>query len=179
MTDTEDKSTKAITISENTVVSFHYKMYDVGPNGEAQNCLEDSYSGEPIYYLHGFKNIIPGLESAMTGKAVGEKFAVSLDPISAYGPRQSDAVRRVPQKHLQFSTQPKKLKAGMVASVKTEKGMRNVVILKAGKFNVDVDFNHPLAGKDLHYELEIVSARPATAEEITHRHVHGTGGHHH
>ena len=67
----------------------------------------------------------------------------------------------------------------MVAGVKTEKGMRNVVIVKAGKFSADVDFNHPLAGKTLHYELEIISARQASAEEVAHRHVHGNGGHNH
>jgi FKBP-type peptidyl-prolyl cis-trans isomerase SlyD len=68
---------------------------------------------------------------------------------------------------------------GTVAAVKTDKGVRNVVVAKVGKFNADVDFNHPLAGRTLYYEIEVVSVREASAEEIAHRHVHGPGGHHH
>lgn len=168
-----------LTVANNTVVSFHYRMSEINNKGEQGDCLEDSFDGDPLYYLHGFKNIISGVESALEGKAVGAKIAVTLDPLSAYGPRKEDAIQRVPVKHLQFAKPAKKLQPGMIAGVKTEKGMRNVIIVKAGKFNADVDFNHPLAGKTLHYEIEVTSVRVATSEEIAHRHVHGKGGHQH
>jgi FKBP-type peptidyl-prolyl cis-trans isomerase SlyD len=63
--------------------------------------------------------------------------------------------------------------------VQTDRGVRSALVVKAGRFNVDIDTNHPFAGRTLHYQLEIVSVRPATLEEITHRHAHGEGGHHH
>lgn len=174
-----DTAVNSLSVASNKVVSFHYRMSEVDASGKQSAWLEDSFDGEPLYYLHGFRNIISGIESALEGKLVGDTVAVTLDPISAYGPRKDDAFQRVPVKHLQLSKSVKKLLPGMVAAVKTDKGMRNVVIVKAGKFSADVDFNHPLAGKTLNYELEIVSIREATQEEIDHRHVHGTGGHHH
>ncbi|MFT4862740.1 MAG: FKBP-type peptidyl-prolyl cis-trans isomerase SlyD [Pseudohongiellaceae bacterium] len=166
-------------ITKSTVVSFNYRMYEVLENGDNSQCLEDSYLGEPIVYLHGYRNIISGLEAAFEGKTSGDSFNASLDPISAYGLRKEGSIKRVPLKHLQFHQTPKKLIPGMIAGVKTEQGMRNVIVVKPGKFNADVDFNHPLAGKNLQYEIEVLSVREATAEEIAHRHVHGAGGHHH
>ncbi len=166
-------------ISKNKVVSFNYRMYELLENGDKSECLEDSYLAEPIFYLHGYRNIISGLEAAFEGKTIGETFDVSLDPLSAYGPRKEASIQRVPLKHLQFQRTPKKILPGMVAAVKTDQGMRSVMVVKPGKFNVDVDFNHPLAGKSLVYEIEVMSVREATEEEVAHRHVHGAGGHHH
>lgn len=168
-----------VKVSAKTVVSFHYRMSEVDSSGKAGDWVEDSFEAEPLFYLHGFGNIISGVETALADMSVGDKTAVTLDPISAYGPRKENAIQRVPVKHLQFAKSTRKILPGMVAGVKTEKGMRNVVIVKAGKFSADVDFNHPLAGKTLHYELEIVSVREATEEEVAHKHVHGNGGHHH
>ncbi|MFK7863519.1 MAG: peptidylprolyl isomerase [Pseudohongiellaceae bacterium] len=174
-----DSAKLVLTANQNKVVGFHYRMSEVDSKGQQGEWLEDSFDGEPLYYLHGFKNIISGVETALEGKSVGEKLAATLDPLSAYGPRKEQSVQRVPVKHLQFPKPTKKIQPGMVATVKTDKGRRNVVIVKAGKFNADVDFNHPLAGKTLHYELEITSIREASPEEIAHRHVHGPGGHDH
>jgi FKBP-type peptidyl-prolyl cis-trans isomerase SlyD len=166
-------------ITKSKVVSFNYRMYEILANGDKSECLEDSYLGDPIFYLHGYRNIISGLEAAFEGKKSGETFSVDLDPLSAYGPRKEGAVKRVPLKHLQFNQTPKKIIPGIIAGVKTEQGMRSVIVVKPGKFNVDVDFNHPLAGKNLQYEIEVLAVRDATGEEVAHRHVHGTGGHHH
>lgn len=183
MTDKGDLSDHAeassATITKGKVVSFNYRMYEILASGDKSECLEDSYKGDPIYYLHGYRNIINGLEAAFEGKKAGEAFDISLDPLSAYGPRKEGSIKRVPLKHLQFNKTPKKLLPGMVAGVKTEQGMRSVIVVKPGKFSVDVDFNHPLAGKHLNYEIEVLSVRDATEEEVAHRHVHGTGGHHH
>lgn len=82
----------------------------------------------------------------------------------------------MPIKHL--ATQGK-LVPGQVVAVRTDKGLRRVVVQKVGKFNVDVDLNHPLAGKTLVYEVEVVAVRDASAEELAHGHVHGVGGHQH
>ena len=161
-------------IDENTVVRFHYRLSEVTESGI--NFLEGSHDGEAMAYLHGADAVIPGIEKAMKGKQQGDEFEVTLAPEDAYGERIEDASQRIPLKHLY---QKKKLKPGMVVSVNTADGPREVIIEKVGKFNVDVDTNHPLAGKTLQFEIKIEEVRAATAEEISHGHVHGPGGHHH
>lgn len=164
-------------IALNKVVSFHYKLADVAPDGTHGDWMEESNGGEPLFYLHGFHNVVVGLERALEGKSVGDSIEITLKPEEAYGPRQPDAMQRVPIKHLQLQQGLAKLKPGMVAAVKTERGGRSVVVSKVGKFNADVDFNHPLAGRTLYYEVEVVAVRDASAEEVAHGHVHGPGGH--
>lgn len=165
-------------IGANKVVSFHYQMYRV-ENGERGKLLEESHAEQPIVYLHGHGNIIPGLEEAMQGKKEGDKFHVTLTPEQAYGPRRPNAIQRVPIKHLLLGNKKQRLLPGMIVSVQTDRGPRQVVVVKAGKFTVDVDINHPLAGMTLDYEIEVHSIRDADAEEIAHGHAHGPGGHNH
>lgn len=166
-------------IELNKVVSFHYRLREVDDNSEHGEWREQSHGSDPLVYLHGFHNVIVGLERALEGKSIGESIEITLQPDDAYGPRHSNSFHRVPIKHLQVPPGAKKLKPGMPAGVQTDKGNRNVVIVKVGKFNVDVDFNHPLAGKTLYYEVEVVDIRDASEEEIAHGHVHGAGGHNH
>ena len=166
-------------ITLNKVVSFHYKLAEVAPDGSHGDWMEESSGGEPLFYLHGFHNVVVGLERALEGKSVGDSIEITLKPEEAYGPRQPDAMQRVPIKHLQLQQGVTKLKPGTVAAVKTERGVRSVVVSKVGKFNADDDYNHPLAGRTLYYEVEVVAVRDASAEEIAHGHVHGPGGHHH
>lgn len=166
-------------IAMNKVVSFHYRLAEVQENGERADWREESYGGMPLYYLHGFHNVIVGLEKALEGKKVGDAIEITLQPDDAYGFRRPNSTQRIPIKHLQFPGRVKKILPGMPANVETDKGRRSVVIIKAGKFNADVDFNHPLAGKVLYYEVQVEGIRDATAEEIAHGHVHGAGGHHH
>ena len=177
--DADQGKAATTTIALNKVVSFHYKLAEVAPDGSRGDWMEESSGGEPLFYLHGFHNVVVGLERALEGKAVGESIEITLKPEEAYGPRRPDAMQRVPIKHLQLQQGVTKLKPGMVAAVKTDRGMRSVVVSKVGKFNADVDFNHPLAGRTLYYEIEVVGIRDASAEEIAHGHVHGPGGHHH
>ncbi|PCJ28201.1 MAG: peptidylprolyl isomerase [SAR86 cluster bacterium] len=166
-------------ISLNKVVSFHYRLAEVSAQGEREAWREESYGGNPLFYIHGFHNVIVGLEKALEGKAVGDSIEITLQPEEAYGVRQPNSVQRVPIKHLQFPGGNKKLRPGMAAVVETNKGRRNVVLVKVGKFNADVDFNHPLSGKVLFYEVKVEGVRDASAEEIAHGHVHGAGGHKH
>ena len=158
-------------IEQDKVVYFHYTLSKV--DGEQ---LEASEKTEPMTYLHGHGNILKALEYAMGGKRAGDDLQVTLAPGEAYGPRREDAEQRVPIKHLQY-TGP--LRPGMTVKINTDKGPRAVRVIKVGKFNVDVDTNHPLAGLSLSFDVEIVDVRDATAEELAHGHVHGTGGHQH
>ena len=158
-------------IDQDKVVSFHYTLSMVG--GEQ---LESSEKTEPMTYLHGHGNILKALEYAMGGKQAGDTFQMTLAPAEAYGARHEGAEQRVPIKHLMYSG---KLRPGMTVKLNTDNGPRDVRVIKVGKFNVDVDTNHPLAGLSLSFDIEIVDVRSATAEEIAHRHVHGEGGHHH
>lgn len=174
----EQDQAAATGISKDKVVSFHYRLAEVLEDGSHSDWMEESHGGQPLLYLHGHRNVVAGLEQALAGKAVGDAVECTLQPEDAYGPRQPDAVQRVPIKHLQIMGNGK-VKAGALAVVHTNQGRRNVTVVKAGKFNADVDFNHPLAGRILYYEVEVVDIREATAEELAHGHVHGVGGHHH
>ncbi len=168
----------ASSIITNKVVSFHYRLSDVDADGYRGKLMEESFGGEPLYYLHGFHNVIVGLERALEGKIEGDAIDIVLQADEAYGRRQADAMRRVPIKHLHLPKGKKRLLPGMMAAVQTKAGTQRVLIVKVGKFNADVDFNHPYAGKTLHYEVEVVGVRDGTAEEIAHGHVHAPGGHH-
>lgn len=162
-------------ISKDDVVTFHYRL----SNAEGQE-LESSYGGDPMAYLHGHQNIISGLENAMTEHSAGDVFTVTVAAAEAYGPRQEGATQRVPIKHLVGDKKSlARLRPGDIATMNTEQGPRQVIVVKPGKFNIDVDTNHPLAGKDLTFDIEIQEVREATSEEIAHGHAHGVGGHHH
>jgi|TARA_B100000519_G_scaffold63251_1_gene53795 FKBP-type peptidyl-prolyl cis-trans isomerase SlyD len=158
-------------IEKNQVVLFHYSVRD-----EQDNAVEDSHGGEPNAYLHGHGGIIKGLEEALEGRDAGDTFSVTVTPDKAYGPRKPDAIQRVPIKHLMGA---KRWKAGMVAQVQTEQGPRHVVVAKVGHKFADVDTNHPMAGRTLTFDIEVIDVRAATSEEIAHGHAHGPGGHHH
>ncbi|WP_152205041.1 FKBP-type peptidyl-prolyl cis-trans isomerase [Marinobacter changyiensis] len=157
-------------IEKNQVVLFHYSVSD-----EQGNVVENSRGSEPNAYLHGHGGIIRGLEEALEGREAGENFSVTVAPDKAYGPRKADAMQRVPVKHL---TGAKRWKPGMIAQVKTEQGPRHVLIAKVGLKFADVDTNHPMAGKTLTFDIEIIEVRAANPEEIAHGHAHGPGGHH-
>lgn len=164
-----------MSVAQNKVVSFHYTLADVDGTQ-----LESSYEIEPTLYLHGHNNLLPALEQALEGKAVGEKVALTLTPEQGYGVRKEGAIQRIPIKHLlNFQTLKNKLKPGMTVQVNTQQGPWDALVLKVGKFNVDIDSNHPLAGKTLNFALEIVDVRDASDEELAHGHAHGVGGHHH
>jgi FKBP-type peptidyl-prolyl cis-trans isomerase SlyD len=159
-------------IAKDSVVSFHYTLTDV--DGKT---VETSRDGEPTVYLHGANNILPAMEAAFTGKLAGDTFDVNLTPADAYGERKADALQRVPAKYLAHEG---KLNPGQVVRLHLKDGgMQPVTVVKIGKFSVDVDANHPLAGKTLNFAIEVVDVRDATDEEKQHGHAHGPGGHQH
>ena len=157
-------------IEKDRVVRFHYAVAEQGAEP-----VESSQGGEPLAILAGHGNIIPGLEKAMEGREAGEKFAVDVPAVEAYGEKRDGLTQRVPKKH--FGDQ--RLEPGMQVVLNTNFGPRAVTIEKVGMSVVDVDLNHPMAGKDLHFDIDVVDVREATAEELEHGHVHGEGGHHH
>lgn len=158
-------------IEKDRVVRFHYTVSEVG-----QAPIESSRErGEPLAILIGHGNIIPGLETAMMDKEAGESFGVDVKSADAYGERREGLTQRVPKKHFGNT----RLVPGQQVILQTNFGPRAVTVEKVGMTVVDVDLNHPMAGKDLHFDVEIVDVREASPEEIEHGHVHGEGGHHH
>jgi len=154
------------------VVYFHYSVSDVD-GAEIENSRSRD---KPMAFLFGHGNVISGLEQAIAGHVAGDRLETVLGPEQAYGERREGAVQRVPKKY--FNKQLK-LKPGITTVLHTDKGPHTVVVLKVGSSVVDVDTNHPLAGKTLRFEVEITDIREATPEEISHGHVHGDGQHGH
>lgn len=158
-------------ISENKVVYFNYIL-----TNDAGEILDQS-NGQPLAYLHGFGNIIPGLENALLGKSAGDKLKVTVQPAEAYGEYSSEAVQEVPRANFQGVDN---IEAGMQFQSQTEDGHVMLVTVRDVQDDiVVVDANHPLAGQQLTFDVEITEVRDATEEELAHGHVHGAGGHHH
>lgn len=158
-------------IEKDRVVRFHYAVAEAG-----KDAVENSRDGgQPLAILFGHGNIIPGLEKAMDGREAGERFTADVPAAEAYGERRDGLTQRIPKKH--FGAQ--KLEPGMQVVLQTNFGPRAVTVEKVGMSVVDVDLNHPMAGKDLAFDIEIVEVREASAEEVAHGHVHGDGGHQH
>lgn len=157
-------------IAENSVVLFHYTVSEPG-----HDPIESSRAGEPLAVLIGHGGIIPGLETAMKDRETGDKFEVTVGPDQAYGERRENMTQRVPRKHFKNA----KLVPGMQVVLPTAQGPRPMTVQKVGISVVDVDLNHPMAGKTLSFDVEIVDVREASAEEKEHGHVHGAGGHQH
>jgi FKBP-type peptidyl-prolyl cis-trans isomerase SlyD len=157
-------------IQENSIVRFHYSVSEPG-----QVSLESSHDREPLSILIGHGNIIPGLEQAMLGRQAGESFEVTVSPEQAYGEYREGMTQRVPRKHFKNA----KLVPGMQVILPTQMGQRAMTVLKVGISVVDVDMNHPMAGKTLCFAVELLDVRVATDEEKAHGHAHGDGGHQH
>ncbi len=161
---------------KDSVVSFHYSVRDAAqPAGEP---FDDSRKrGEPMWALLGHGQLVPGVEKALTGREAGEKFATDIAPGEAYGERREDLLQRVPKKYFH---NPQKLKPGMTTVLETrDGGQRMVTVHKVGMSAIDVDHNHPLAGKTLHFEIEVLAVRAAAPEELQHGHAHPDGAHAH
>ncbi len=161
-----------MTIAENKVVTLHYEVAD-NDSGEV---IDSSSGGQPLTYLHGARNIIPGLENALEGKAVGDELEVTIEAADAYGERSEDRVQRVP--HEAFA-EIDKVETGMTVTAQTESGPINLVVTAVDDDAVTVDANHPLAGKALKFNVKVESIRDASDEEVEHGHVHGPEGHDH
>ncbi len=158
-------------IDKNRVVTLHYTLRD------EQGVVIDSSSGRaPLSYLHGKGNIIPGLEQALAGKTAGDKLDVTVAPEQGYGRRDERLVQILARNLL---GEVAELKPGMQVRATGPKGARLVNVVRVERDFVTVDGNHPLAGRTLHFSVEVADVRKATHEEVSHGHVHGPAGHAH
>ncbi|NVK22143.1 MAG: peptidylprolyl isomerase [Kangiellaceae bacterium] len=138
--------------------------------------VDTSEGNEPLAYLHGHRNIIPGLESALVGKAAEDELTVNVQPNDAYGERHEELVKEVPVSAFQGVD---KIEAGMQFHAESPNGPQLITVTKIEGETVTVDGNHPLAGMALVFDVKVLEVRDASSEELSHGHVHGPGGHHH
>ena len=163
---------KQPTIAAGKVVALVYTLRD-----EAGEELDAATKDDPLFYLQGAENIVPGLEQALEGKSAGEKLSVKVPPELGYGPRQGGEAQSVPREAFPPGVE---LEEGMAFTVENEDGDElDLWVVAVEKDQVMVDVNHPLAGVTLCFEVEVISVRDSTAEEQQHGHPHGPGDHHH
>lgn len=153
-------------ITKHKVAAIHYTLRD-----DAGNVLDSSEGQDPLYYLHGEGNLIPGMEDGLEGKQKGDKTQIDVAPERGYGVRNPDLVEEVPKGA--FGGQP--VEVGM--QFETNEG-ELITITSVGPDTVTVDANHPLADQHLHFTVEVMDVRDATPDELAHGHVHGPGGAH-
>ncbi len=158
-------------IEKDKVVSFHYTLTD-----DENNVLDKSGSDEPLLYLHGAGNIIPGLEKALLDKEVGDKVKTRIEPEEAYGIKQEGMVQTLPKDSFQGVDT---IEPGLQFQAAGQNGEPVVVtVTKVEGDQVTIDGNHPLAGVALTFDVEIADIRDATEDEKAHGHIHGAGCNH-
>lgn len=152
--------------AKDTVVSFQYRLLD--KDGEL---IEDSRAGAKApQVLLGRGQVVPGVEAALEGHESGDNFEVEVSPEEAYGEHREGMIQRVPKKYFQNA---KRLKAGMTTVLSLrDGGQQMVTVHKMGMSTIDVDVNHPMAGKTLNFDIEVTEVREATPEELAHGHAH-------
>jgi FKBP-type peptidyl-prolyl cis-trans isomerase SlyD len=160
-----------VEIAADRVVLIHYTLKD-----DDGAVIDSSEGAEPLAYIQGHGNLVAGLEKALEGKQGGDAVSVSVPPADGYGKRDAALVQRVPKRSMQGSGEIRK---GMQFQARTDEGMRVFTVTAVAGDMVTLDGNHPLADKTLNFDVQIVSVREATNEELEHGHVHGAGGHHH
>ncbi len=158
-------------ITDGLVAYIHYTL-----KNNAGETLDSSAGGSPLAYLHGAGNIVAGLEKSLAGKSAGDKLNVQVAPEEGYGARDASLIQQIPRRMFQGI---RDIQPGMQFNAQSDRGMRQVTVTRVAGDLVTVDGNHALAGETLHFEVEVVQVRAPTAEETSHGHVHGEGGHHH
>ncbi len=161
-------------ITNNSVVELDYKLMDLN-----DKIWESSDEGGPWVYLHGYGELMPGLEEELQGKGIGQKLKIEMSPEQAYGPYEEDLCTQVP---MEAFAQVENLTEGMRLAAEGQDGVHAVTVKKVTDDFVTIDANHPLAGQSVKVEVKVLSVRQATEEEISHGHVHqhdSCKNHHH
>lgn len=158
-------------ITKNSVASIEYELKD-----DDGVVIDTSEGGEPLTYLHGVGNLIPGLEAELEGKGSGDAVRVRIEPNNAYGERHDERVHDVPRSELPEGIE---IEPGTQLQAQGPDGIQVVTVIGVEGDTVKMDGNHPLAGVHLNFDVRVVDVREATAEELEHGHVHGPGGHEH
>lgn len=161
-----------MSVEMNKVITFNYTLKD-----ETGTVLDSSENKEPLSYLNGTNTILPKLEETLNGMIIGSKKNVKLEAKEAYGEYKEDAVQTV--KKDQFPPEAELTVGASYLANSPDGKQMPFIITEVEEQDVKVDFNHPLAGKDLEFNVELIDVRDATPEEMQHGHVHGPGGHHH
>lgn len=155
-------------IENNTVASVHY----TGTFPDSGETFDSSRGGEPLTFLVGHKQMIPGFEREIIGASQGETRSFTLEPEDAYGHPSDDLIQDVPR-----SMFPEEMPIDLGMMLMSDAGPFRIVAITDQQ--VKCDFNPPMAGKTLHFEVEVVEVRAATDDEVSHGHIHGPGGHEH
>ena len=155
-------------IAPNKVVVLHYAVSD-----SEGTLIDSSYDHSPLSIIHGSGYLIPGLESALVDHEVGDKFEVAVAADNAYGERHDGFVQTVPKAMFESIED---LDVGTQLRATTDEGEQTVIVIDVTDDEITVDGNHPLAGIDLQFDVEILEIRDATEEELAHGHVHSEGG---
>lgn len=156
-------------IETDSVATVHYT--GTLPDGEE---FDSSRGGEPMTFLVGHKNMIPGFEQELIGASVGETREFTLPPERAYGERDDDAIQQVSREQFPEDMQ---LMPGMMMAAQTDQGPIPFTISEIDGDEITIDFNHQMAGKTLTFNVEVIDVRNATPDEIAHGHAHGPDGH--
>lgn len=158
-------------ITKDAVVTIDYRLH----LGDGKY-IEESEQDDPLVYLHGYEEIVPGLEKALEGKKAGDSLKAQVSPEDGYGEYDEDSVEEVPREEFPADLE---LEAGGIVTATDDEGDEVEFLVKEVRpKTVVVDFNHPLAGKTLHFEVTVREVRKATAEELEHGHAHGPGHEH-
>jgi len=155
-------------IEANKAVEIHYTL-----TNDAGETVDTSRGEAALPYIHGNENLVPGLEKELEGKKVGYKIKTSIAPADGYGEVNPEMTQAVPRDVFQFDGE---IEVGMRFEAEAEHGVELVTVIAVDKDTVTIDANHPLAGETLNFDVEVVSIRDATSEELEHGHVHGEGG---
>ena len=158
-------------IAKNTVVAIDYVLKD-----DKGQVLDSSEGREPLSYLHGAGTIIPGLERELDGKHIGDQLEVAVAAKDAYGERNEALIQEVAREQFDGVDD---LEVGMKFRVDSTQGPMVITVTRIGDEVVTVDGNHPLAGQNLNFAVNVREVREATEEELSHGHAHGPGGHSH
>jgi len=160
-----------MTIQNDKVVLIDYTL-----NNDNGDILDTSTGREPLAYIQGHQNIIPGLEKEMLGKKVGDKFKAVVQPEEGYGKFTPALLQDVPRSAFKGVDE---IAVGMQFQAQLEDGPIIMAVKKIDGDTITIDGNHPLADQVLTFDVEVVEIRDASEEELAHGHVHGVGGHHH
>lgn len=155
-------------ITANKVAVIHYSV-----STSDDTLIDSSYDHEPLAIIHGTGYLIPGLEDALEGHEVGDKFEITVPPEKGYGERFDDYVQTVPK---EMFADIEDLAVGAQLRATTDDGEQTVIVVDMTEDSITVDGNHPLAGMELSFDVEVIEVRDATEDELTHGHAHGVGG---
>src|SRR5690554_7094216 len=157
-----------MSISQNKVVTIHYTVTDAASN----EVIDSSEGGQPMVYLHGHQNIIPGLENALEGKTAGDELKVEITAADAYGEYSEERVQQVP---IEAFEGVDNVKPGMAFTAQTEHCQEYIIVTEINEGVATVDANHPLAGNALNFDVKVAEGREASVQEVEHGALAGEG----